>query len=479
MFSLRRIKRQNMGHDVFISYSTKNREAAMAICHMLEQNEIRCWMAPRNIPPGSDYGDVIEDAIKSCKSVIVLFSETAAQSQWVKGEINIAFEEQKTIIPFRLDETPLKGQNRLILNKTHWIDAYPDYKTKFDDLVYAVSLTVGRELESTQKYESGSIPLISYMKRMVIRSVTKRMKLLLILVLSISSIFLISIMAFEQFLDKSDIEIIAKTFERVNNIPLFERNTDYTKTQDFYANGVRFRMKLVEKGSLLLGHTVDQTDSVRWDEGVLGQGKGHRVTITKDFWIGETEITQELWEAVMGENNNPSQFKGNNLPVEKISIKDCYEFLKKLSSICGEKFTLPTEAEWEYAARGGVNYIGYNYSGSDSLYEVAWHYKNSEKRSHDVAQLFPNELGIYDMSGNVYEWCEDYARKDFYTENMIDPCNIEPSNERRLRIIRGGSWHSGSTSSCRVAFREYMQEDTKASSLGLRIVMRPKVSLHE
>ena len=136
-----------MDHDVFISYSSQDMEAAQAICHVLEQNEIRCWMAPRNIPPGADYGDVIDEAIRSCKVVVVLFSETAATSQWVKGELNIAFEEQKTIIPFRLDNTPLKGQNRVMLNKTHWIDAYPDYKTKFNDLVKAVALAVGKEVQ--------------------------------------------------------------------------------------------------------------------------------------------------------------------------------------------------------------------------------------------------------------------------------------------------------------------------------------------
>lgn len=134
-----------MNHDVFISYSSQNRDAAQAICHVLEQNEIRCWIAPRDIPGGSQYGDVIESAIKSSKVIVVLFSETAATSPWVSGELNVAFEEQKTIIPFRLDQTPLKGQNRVMLNQRHWIDAYPDYKTKFSDLVLAVSQATGRE----------------------------------------------------------------------------------------------------------------------------------------------------------------------------------------------------------------------------------------------------------------------------------------------------------------------------------------------
>ena len=136
-----------MNHDVFISYSSQDMEAAQAICHVLEQNEIRCWMAPRNIPPGTDYGDVIDEAIKTCKVIVVIFSETAAESQWVKGELNIAFEEQKTIIPFRLDQTPLKGQNRVILNKTHWIDAYPHFADRLPDLLKSVSNLLGRSVK--------------------------------------------------------------------------------------------------------------------------------------------------------------------------------------------------------------------------------------------------------------------------------------------------------------------------------------------
>ena len=140
-----------MNHDVFISYSSQDNEAAQAICHTLEQNEIRCWMAPRDIPSGSEYGDLIDEAIKSSTVVVVLFSETAATSLWVKGELNIAFEEQKVIIPFRLDKTPLKGQNRVILNQKHWIDAYLDYKTKFNELVCAVAQSIGRNIKTKQE----------------------------------------------------------------------------------------------------------------------------------------------------------------------------------------------------------------------------------------------------------------------------------------------------------------------------------------
>lgn len=132
-----------MNHDIFISYSSVDKVAANAICHVLEQNKLRCWIAPRDIPPGAEYGDLIDEAIKHADVVVIIFSETSSTSSWVKGELNIAFEEQKTIIPFRLDSTPLKGQNRVILAHKHWIDAYPDYETKFVDLVNAVKLSLG------------------------------------------------------------------------------------------------------------------------------------------------------------------------------------------------------------------------------------------------------------------------------------------------------------------------------------------------
>lgn len=138
-----------MAHDVFISYSSKNIDTAIAICHVLENNNIRCWMAPRNIPAGSDYGDIIDVAISECKIFLLLFSEPAAISPWVKGELNLAFTEEKHIIPYRVDHTPLKGAMRLMLNQRHWIDAHPDAADEFKSLVDNMLPILG--LEPTAK----------------------------------------------------------------------------------------------------------------------------------------------------------------------------------------------------------------------------------------------------------------------------------------------------------------------------------------
>ena len=139
-----------MNHDVFISYSSRNKPTALAICHVLEEHGVRCWMAPRDIPPGADYGDVIDEAIVACRLFVLVFSEPASLSQWVKGELNLAFTEKKIIIPYRIDETPLKGAMRLILNQTHWVDAYPDAESKFGELVEAAERFLGRSVRSAR-----------------------------------------------------------------------------------------------------------------------------------------------------------------------------------------------------------------------------------------------------------------------------------------------------------------------------------------
>lgn len=153
-----------MGHDVFISYSSKNSTTAQAICHELEDNGVRCWMAPHNIPVGSKYASVITQAIKECKAVVLVFSEQSAISPWVESEINIAFSNRKPIVPYKIDAATLENYDEfyLMLNNRHWIEAYPDFKTRFAELVTVVSSLVG--VVPTESNKSNGVVVQSHTK---------------------------------------------------------------------------------------------------------------------------------------------------------------------------------------------------------------------------------------------------------------------------------------------------------------------------
>lgn len=223
-------------------------------------------------------------------------------------------------------------------------------------------------------------------------------------------------------------------------------------------NGVKFNMISVDGGTFTMGATSEQGSDYFDDELPT-----HQVTLS-DYYIGETEVTQELWEAVMG--NNPSCFTGNSLyPVEKVSWNDCQEFIQELNRLTGKHFRLPTEAEWEFAARGGSNSKGYKYSGSNSIDEVAWYNGNSVSMTHEVATCAPNELGIYDMSGNVYEWCSDWYG-EYPVSSQTDPSG---STDGSYCVNRGGSWGS-SARYCRVSCRYYSTPDFRYDYLGFRLV---------
>lgn len=203
-----------------------------------------------------------------------------------------------------------------------------------------------------------------------------------------------------------------------------------------------FDMVFVEGGTFTMGATSEQgTDALDREK------PAHSVTVS-DFYIGKYEVTQAQWRAVMG--SNPSNFKGDNLPVEQVSWNDIQKFITKLNTMTGKTFRLPTEAEWEYAARGGNKSKGYKYSGSNTLDNVAWYANNSSSKTHPVGQKQPNELGIYDMSGNVHEWCQDrYGKYD--SEAQTNPMG---SNRGSYRVLRGGSCGQVSESS-RVSSRDY------------------------
>lgn len=223
----------------------------------------------------------------------------------------------------------------------------------------------------------------------------------------------------------------------------------------FNVNGVEFTMVYVEGGTFMMGS--DDADAFDWEKPV------HQVTLS-DYYIGETEVTQALWQAVMG--SNPSCLKGGNRPVETVSWDDCQEFIGRLKEITGENFSLPTEAQWEFAARGGNYSEGYKYSGSNDIDAVAWHFDNANDGTNPVGTKQANELGIYDMSGNVKEWCQDWFGS-YSSAAVTDPTG--PSSGS-YRMFRGGSWFNNVATYCRCASRGYGAPTYTFNDLGLRLV---------
>ena len=227
----------------------------------------------------------------------------------------------------------------------------------------------------------------------------------------------------------------------------------------FSVKGVEFKMVKVEGGTFLMGAT-----EVQGNEVLEREMPAHNVVLS-DYYIGETLVTQELWKTVMG--NNPSGFEGdNNLPVERVSWDDVQVFVEKLNRETGKLFRLPTEAEWEFAARGGVKSKGYKYSGSDNLNEVAWFGENSGGKTHPVKGKKVNELGLYDMCGNVREWCSDWYG-GYSSGVQKDPQGpLTGSN----RVSRGGSWNRYSRD-CRVSYRGSTMPARRTGNLGFRLAM--------
>lgn len=192
----------------------------------------------------------------------------------------------------------------------------------------------------------------------------------------------------------------------------------------------------------------------------------HEVSVSS-FYIGKYEVTQKEWESVCG--TNPAIFKGDSLPIHNVNYYDIQKFIALLNEKTGSKYRLPTEAEWEYAARGGNLTNNFIYSGSNDINQVAWSHINSNKVIHKVGTKLPNELGIYDMSGNVFEWCSDWYNREYYSISPKE--NPKGPKEGLSKVLRGGAWYLSFPSFCRVAFRDSAQPELKNECIGFRLVL--------
>ena len=239
--------------------------------------------------------------------------------------------------------------------------------------------------------------------------------------------------------------------------PTPRRQTASYSNHVLRVGNVAYNMKRVEGGTFTMGATAEMS------EPSIDEKPTHQVTLSS-YAIGETEVTQALWQAVMG--NNPSYFKGDDLPVERVNWYDCQTFINKLNTLTGQRFRLPTEAEWEFAARGGNRSNHTQYSGSSRLDDVAWYEDNSGNKTHPVKTKRANELGIYDMAGNVWEWCQDWYGI-YSSSSQSNPTGPGSGSDR---VSRGGSW-SFTARYCCSSYRNGSTPDYRSSGLGLRLAL--------
>ena len=304
--------------------------------------------------------------------------------------------------------------------------------------------------------------------------------------LSILFALLLSLPASAQGLivHKKDGTKVMYSYEELDRIETYNGNEE-TGNGEITVNGVTFTMISVEGGTFTMGATSEQISDAYDDE-----KPAHQVTLN-DFYIGKYEVTQGLWEAVMsysgtcadgssmsayawgiwlGDSDPSSSFGlGANYPAYYVSYEDIVDiFIPRLNQITGRTFRLPTEAEWEYAARGGNKSNGYKYSGSNTIDDVAWYTSNSSSKTHEVGTKAPNELGIYDMSGNVYEWCSDWSGS-YSTSAQVDPTGPTTGSDR---VVRGGGWNFNA-GSCRVSNRGISPPSSRVSYYGFRLVLVP------
>ncbi len=238
----------------------------------------------------------------------------------------------------------------------------------------------------------------------------------------------------------------------------------YSQTPQPYVEnancGLNMKMIYVEGGTFTMGASSEQSGEADSDESPT-----HSVTLDS-YYIAECEVTQAQWQKIMG--NNPSCFKGDSRPVEMVSWNDAQNFCRELSAITGKTYLLPTEAQWEYAARGGKQSKGYKYSGSYAIDAVAWYDGNSGSATHPVKQKRANELGLYDMSGNVWEWCSDwYGSYSSSSQN-----NPTGAGSGEYRVLRGGSW-SYCARYCRTSDRGGNTPSYRDDYYGFRVVCLP------
>lgn len=432
-----------MKRDIFISYSRNDLDAVLRIKEEIEVvTGKECWMDLNSIESGSvQFAKDIIVGIKDSKVFLFMLSESSQNSEFALRELNFAYNQardcDKKVVIVNVTGCKMSDEFAFMYGLTDTItwNNTPQHDKLIRDLK--------RWLGDTKSVDSEAWHMGKEKAREEERKRSEE----------------------EEAKRKAKEEQRRIAEEKTCGAEKARQHAVEAKQDKvFDVYGVQFKMIYVQGGTFKMGATPEQESDAFGDESPV-----HDVTLS-DFHIGETPVTQALWKAVMG--RYPSSHWGDDLPVETVTWNDCQEFVKNLNELTGKKFRLPTEAEWEYAARGGNKSKGYKYAGSNSLRNVAWYEENSGYETHPVKTKLPNELGLYDMSGNVWEWCSMWC--DVYTDNT----QTNPKDPSTCSYIgyRGGSCMD-SAERCHIPFwircSSTAANITLSCTIGLRLVLVP------
>jgi formylglycine-generating enzyme required for sulfatase activity len=425
-----------MSQYVFVSYSSQDKPTADAVCATLESRGIHCWIAPRDVTPGEDWAKEIIRAISGCRVMVLVFSSHSNYSRQVCREVQNAFEMDRTVIPLRVEVVAPVESLKYYIGPVHWLDALTPPLEQHLELL---ATTVERFLAAVKPAIAPTAPGIDN----ALEAVTEA----------------------------------APTIATSLAVAEGDRRA-LPREPKVISNSIGMKLVLIPAGEFLMG-SPDSDPGAKRDE-----KPQHWVRITQPFSLGVTPVTQSQYRAVTG--TSPSHFHGSDdLPVEQVSWDDAIEFCNKLSEreglepfghltagvrSGGDGYRLPTEAEWEYACRAGSSNRFHFGEDEAILGEYAWFAGNSESKTNPLGQKHPNPWGLYDMHGNVWEWCRDWYKADYFHESPeSDPLGPLQAS---LRVYRGGCWGS-LPRGCRAADRGRDAPADRGSGLGFRVARVP------
>jgi formylglycine-generating enzyme required for sulfatase activity len=493
--------------DIFLSYKSEDRAKAQIIAEAMERNGYSVWW-DRIIPPGRTWDEVIEEELAAANCMVILWSKESVKSEWVRTEASEG-KRRKILIPVLIEDVTPPFAFRLIeaAKLIDWDGTVPN--PEFDLLLGSVSRMLGKEpapemeiqkmgdqeederkkaevikaeearaeeekQKRLQKEEKDKLKKEKErqkeLRRVAIKDAIQenihavKRKVSKEKIIALLLIFCILLVGYWVF---PSIDVPNRTNgHRETPTPILETSTPTPSTPSptpipkYSTNSIDMEFVLIPAGEFDMGSQSSEVG--RYDD----EGPVHHVTISEDFYMSKYEVTQKQWREVMG--SAPSYFKGDDLPVEQISWDDVQDFIRELNKKENtDIYRLPTEAEWEYAARAGtITRYSFGDDGSD-LGDYAWYIGNSAEKTHPVGQRKPNSWGLYDMHGNVYEWVQDKWHSSY--EGAPADGSAWEDGSGAFRVFRGGSW-GRNAEFCRSAVRDGSVPGFRADILGFRLL---------